>query len=53
VEQTYSHARYLCQYLNDPHQLLPILRGLWNYYLVRAELQTAQALGEQLLTLAQ
>jgi predicted ATPase len=53
VEQTYSHARHLCQYLNDPHQLLPILRGLWNYYLVRAELHTAHALSEQLLTLAQ
>ena len=30
-----------------------MLRGLWNYYLVRAEYQTAQPLGEQLLTLAQ
>jgi predicted ATPase len=29
------------------------LRGLWNYYLVHAEYQTAHALGEQLLTLAQ
>jgi predicted ATPase len=30
-----------------------VLRGLWNYYQVRAELQTAHTLGEQLLTLAQ
>jgi predicted ATPase len=30
-----------------------VLRGLWNYYCVRAELQTAHALSEQLLTLAQ
>ncbi len=30
-----------------------MLRGLWLYYLVCAELQTAHALGEQLLTLAQ
>jgi hypothetical protein len=29
------------------------LRGLWNYYHVRAEHQTAHALGEQLLILAQ
>src|SRR5262249_41748333 len=29
------------------------LRGLWNYYQVRAEYQTAHVLGEQLLTLAQ
>ena len=30
-----------------------MLRGLWSYYLRRAELQTAHALGEQLLALAQ
>src|SRR5262249_37162677 len=30
-----------------------ILRGLWNHYTIRAEPQTAYALGEQLLTLAQ
>jgi predicted ATPase len=53
VEQTYHHAQHLCQSLDDPHQLSPILRGLWNYYNVRAEYQTAHALGEQLLTLAQ
>jgi predicted ATPase len=53
VEQTYHRAQHLCQSLDDPHQLFPVLRGLWNYYLVRAEYQMAHALGEQLLTLAQ
>ena len=53
VAQTYTRARQLCHHLDDPHQLFPTLRGLWNYYHVRAELQTAYALGEQLLTLAQ
>ncbi len=53
VEQTYTRARHLCQHLEDPHQLFPVLRGLWVYYLTRAELQTAHALGAQLLTLAQ
>jgi class 3 adenylate cyclase/predicted ATPase len=53
VEQTYRYARQLCQHLEDPYQLFPVLRGLWNYYANRAELQTAQALGEQLLVLAQ
>jgi predicted ATPase len=52
VAQTYTDARQLCAHLDDP-QLFPVLRGLWNYYLVRAELQTAHALGEQLLALAQ
>src|SRR5262249_28240291 len=53
VERTYSRARHLCQYLDDSQRLFPVLRGLWHYYHVRAELQTAHALGEQLLTLAQ
>jgi TOMM system kinase/cyclase fusion protein len=53
VGETYTYARQLCQHLEDPHQLFTVLRGLWNYSLVRAELQTAHELGEQLLTLAQ
>ena len=53
VEQTYTRARQLCQHLGDPHQLFPVLQGLRNYYNARAEYQTARALGEQLLTLAQ
>jgi class 3 adenylate cyclase len=53
VAQTYTRARQLCEHLEAPQQLFPVLRGLWNYYYVRAELQTAHTLGEQLLTLAQ
>jgi TOMM system kinase/cyclase fusion protein len=53
VGQTYTRARQLCEHLEDPYQLFPVLRGLWNYYHVHAELQTAQALGEQLLSLVQ
>jgi predicted ATPase len=53
VQQTYIRAQHLCQHLDNPQQLFPVLRGLWNYYQVRAEYQTAHALGEQLLTLAQ
>jgi class 3 adenylate cyclase/predicted ATPase len=53
VEHTYLHAQHLCEHLEAPHQLFSVLRGLWNYYLVRAELRTAHALGEQLLSLAQ
>src|SRR5262249_28716217 len=53
VGETYTYARQLCQHLEDPQRLFPVLRGLWSYYLVRAEYQTAHALGEQLLTLAQ
>jgi predicted ATPase len=53
VGQTYTRARQLCAHLDKPRQVFPVLRGLWNYSIVRAELQTAQALGEQLLSLAQ
>jgi predicted ATPase len=53
VRETYTYAQQLCQRLEDPYQLFPVLRGLWYYYFGRAELQTAPELGEQLLTLAQ
>jgi predicted ATPase len=39
--------------VEDAPQVFSVLRGLWNFYLVRAEHQTAQELAEQLLTLAQ
>ena len=45
VEQTYTRARHLCQYLENPRQLFPVLRGLWVYYLTRAELQDGAHLG--------
>jgi predicted ATPase len=53
VGQTYLLAQHLCESLEAPHQLFPVLRGLWLHYNVRAEFQTAHALGEQLLVLAQ
>jgi predicted ATPase len=53
VGETYTYARHLCEHLEDSSQLFPVLRGLWNYYFVRTELQTAHELGERLLTLAQ
>jgi class 3 adenylate cyclase/predicted ATPase len=53
VGETYTSARHLCEHLEDPHQLFPVLRGLWNYHFVRAEYQTAHSLAEHLLILAQ
>ena len=43
----------LCQQVEETPQLSPVLRGLWEYYELQGELQTARELGEQLLTLAQ
>jgi predicted ATPase len=53
VEHTYARARELCQRVGETPRLFPVLWGLWAFYLVRAELQTARVLGEQLLRLAQ
>jgi TOMM system kinase/cyclase fusion protein len=53
IKETYTRAQHLCQHLDDPRQLFPVLRGLWRYYVIRAELQTAHALGKELLALAQ
>ena len=53
VEHTYTRARVLCQQLGDAPPHFDVLRGLWNCYVVRAELQTARELGEQLLAIAQ
>ena len=53
VEYAYTRARELCRQIGDTPQLFPVLRGLCLFYTVRAEFQTTQALGEQLLSLAQ
>ena len=53
MERIYARARALCQQVGETPQLFPVLYGLWLFYLVRAQLQTARKLGEELLTLAQ
>jgi predicted ATPase/class 3 adenylate cyclase len=53
VVDAYTRARELCQELGETPQLFPVLFGLWLAHLVRAELETARELGEQLLNLAE
>lgn len=53
VEAAYSRARELCQQLGETPQLFPVLRGLAVFYFIRPELQTAQELGERILSIAQ
>ncbi len=53
VEQAYFRARALCQQVGETPQLFPALYGLWRYYLLRAEYETAQELGEELMALAE
>jgi hypothetical protein len=52
VRETYTRALTLGRRLGESPERFRILRGLWNYHLVRAELRTARALAEELLTLA-
>jgi predicted ATPase len=52
VERVYAQARQLCQQVGDTPQLFPALHGLWQFYILRAELQTAHELAEQLCGLA-
>jgi predicted ATPase/class 3 adenylate cyclase len=49
VERVYTRARALCQQVGDTPQLFQVLRGLFLFYNVRGEPQTAQDLAEQLL----
>jgi predicted ATPase len=53
VGKIYGRARELCQQGGESPQLFLVLWGLWNFYAVAAEFQTARELGEQLLILAQ
>jgi TOMM system kinase/cyclase fusion protein len=53
VERVYTRARTLCRQVGEIPQLFPVLWGLWLFYEVRGELQTARELAEQLLSLAQ
>jgi tetratricopeptide (TPR) repeat protein len=52
ARNVYARARELCQQAGETPQLFSVLRGLWEFYHIGAELQTARALAEQLLTLA-
>jgi predicted ATPase len=53
VAQAYTRARELCHQLGEGARLFTVLRGLWVFYFVRGELETARELGEQLLRQAQ
>jgi hypothetical protein len=49
----HTRALELCQQVGETPQLFPALFGARSFYVMRAELQTARALGERLLLLAQ
>jgi predicted ATPase len=52
VGKAYARALELCQREGETSQLVPVLRGLWEFHELRAEYGTARELGQQLLALA-
>ena len=53
VEHAYTQARALCQQVGETPELVPVLFGLWRFYIARPQLHTARELGDTLLRLAQ
>jgi predicted ATPase len=53
VGQAYTRAHELCQQVGETPEHFLVLYNLWVFYIIRAEHQTALALGEQCLQLAQ
>ena len=53
VEHAYIRARALCQQVGETPELVPVLFGLWRFYILRPQFHTARELGETLLRLAQ
>jgi predicted ATPase/class 3 adenylate cyclase len=53
VGKIYARARDLCSQVGETPQLFPVLWGLCAFSIVRGELRTANALGTQMLRLAQ
>jgi class 3 adenylate cyclase/predicted ATPase len=49
VEKAYTRARRLCHMVGETPQLLPVLRGMLTFYLMRSDLRTSLELGEQLM----
>jgi class 3 adenylate cyclase/predicted ATPase len=52
VEQAYTQAYAWCQQMGETPALVPVLLGLWRFYLNRFQLHTARELGDTLLRLA-
>jgi class 3 adenylate cyclase/predicted ATPase len=49
--ETFDRARYLCDRLDNPSQLVSVLLGQWLHALLRAELASARGRAEEMLRL--
>jgi predicted ATPase/class 3 adenylate cyclase len=52
VEHAYTQAYALCRQVGETPQLVPVLIGLWRFYIARPQLHTAREIGDTLLRLA-
>lgn len=52
VERSFTRAYTLCKRAGETQQIVPVLSGLWEYYVVRSELDTALELATMLITIA-
>jgi class 3 adenylate cyclase/predicted ATPase len=53
VERTYARARELCHQLGAVPQLFSALRGLWEYYELRAQVGPATEIAQEILSIAE
>jgi predicted ATPase len=53
VEHAYTQAHALCQQVGETPKLVPVLYGLYRFYIGRLQLHAAREIGETLLPLAQ
>jgi predicted ATPase/class 3 adenylate cyclase len=53
VEHAYTQAHMLCQQVGETPELVPVLLGLWRFYVGRPQYHTAREIGDTLLRLAQ
>ncbi|MGE5128561.1 MAG: adenylate/guanylate cyclase domain-containing protein [Sphingomonadaceae bacterium] len=53
VERVYSRAQALCEEVGTLDELFPVLRGLWNHYLARGEMQRAHELAVRISAVAE
>src|SRR5271157_196718 len=53
VERAYTRARKLCAELGQSPHVFPVLWGLWNFYEVKGQVDTALQLAQQMLELAE
>jgi predicted ATPase len=51
VEAAFRRAHVLCRQLSDTQDMIPVLFGLWRFYVMRADFAMARQLGEELLGL--